>query len=99
MPIGALSVTAGLVTIVFAIVRSDAWGLASAQTLGTLGLGLLLLTIFALQEHRWSAHPLIPMRIFRVRSVSASNLVMVLIGAVMFAPFFFISLYLQQVRG
>ncbi|HEV3046039.1 MAG TPA: MFS transporter [Solirubrobacteraceae bacterium] len=96
---GALAVTGGLVAIVFAVVRSSAWGFGSARTLGVLALGLALLGVFVAQEQRWSKHPLVPLRIFQVRSVSAANLVMALVGSAIFSTFFFVSIYLQQVRG
>jgi EmrB/QacA subfamily drug resistance transporter len=96
---GALSVTAGLVAIVFAVVQSSTWGFGSARTLGVLALGIVLLCVFVLQEDRWSKHPLVPLRIFRLRSVSAANAVMLLVGSALFSAFYFIAIYLQQVRG
>ena len=97
--VGALTLTCGLVAIVFAIVSSRAWGFVSPDTLGVLALGLLLLLMFWVQEDRFAAHPLVPLRVFANRSLSAANVVMFFIGCAMFAAFFFVTLYLQQVRG
>src|SRR2546423_1233397 len=65
---GALTVTAGLVAIVFAIVRTTVNGWGSPKTLGVLGVGLALIGLFLVIEGRLSARPLMPLRIFRSRS-------------------------------
>lgn len=97
--VGALTLTGGLVAIVFAIVASRAWGLVSPDTLGVLALGLVLLLAFWVREDRFSAHPLVPLRVFANRHLTAANVVMFFIGCAMYSAFFFVTLYLQQVRG
>ncbi len=96
---GALSVTLGLVAIVFAIVRTEVNGWGSAQTLVVLGAGLALIGIFLAIEGRFAARPLMPLRIFRSRPLSSANAIVFLLGAGMFGMWFFVSLYLQQVLG
>jgi EmrB/QacA subfamily drug resistance transporter len=96
---GALTITLGLVAIVYAIVSTDTNGWGSAQTLGTLALGLALVGAFVAIEARFAAAPLVPLRIFSSRMLTGANLVMLAIGAASFAMWFFISLYLQQVLG
>src|SRR3954469_2129691 len=96
---GALSVTLGLVAIVFAIVRTEVNGWGSAQTLVVLGAGLALIALFLVIEGRFAARPLMPLRIFRSRPLSGANAVVFLLGAAMFGMWFFVSLYLQQVLG
>jgi EmrB/QacA subfamily drug resistance transporter len=96
---GALSVTLGLVAIVFAIVRTEVNGWGSAQTLVVLGIGLALIALFLVIEGRFAARPLMPLRIFRSRPLSGANAVVFLLGAAMFGMWFFVSLYLQQVLG
>jgi EmrB/QacA subfamily drug resistance transporter len=96
---GALSVTLGLVAIVFAIVRTDVNGWGSAQTLGVLALGIALIGLFLLIEGRLASQPLMPLRIFRSRALSSANAIVFLLGASMFGMWFFVSLYLQQVLG
>jgi Na+/melibiose symporter-like transporter len=97
--VGALTVTGGLVVIVFATVRSQAWGLGSARTIAAFLTGVPLLVWFVLQESGLARHPLVPLRVFANRSLVAANIVMFLVGCAMFAAFFFITLYMQQVRG
>lgn len=93
---GAVFVTAGLMILVYALVRATDYGWASAQTIGGIGLAVALLIAFVVNELR-AAQPLMPLRIFRNRNVAASNLAQLPITAGMFAVFFYLSLYLQQV--
>jgi EmrB/QacA subfamily drug resistance transporter len=96
---GALSVTLGLVAIVYAIVRTEVNGWGSAQTIVVLAVGFALIGLFLTIEGRFAAKPLMPLRIFRSRPVSGANAVVFLLGAGMFGMWFFVSLYLQQVLG
>jgi EmrB/QacA subfamily drug resistance transporter len=96
---GALSVTLGLVAIVYAIVRTEVNGWGSAQTIGVLAAGVVLIALFLAIEGRFAARPLMPLRIFRSRALSGANGVVFLLGAGMFGMWFFVSLYLQQVLG
>jgi EmrB/QacA subfamily drug resistance transporter len=96
---GAVTITAGLVAIVFAIVRTSTNGWGSPKTLGVLAVGLALIGVFLLIEGRLSARPLVPLRIFRSRSVTGANVVVFLLGCSIFAMWYFLSLYLQQVLG
>jgi EmrB/QacA subfamily drug resistance transporter len=96
---GALSVTLGLVAIVFAIVRTEVNGWGSAQTIVVLAAGIALIGLFLAIEGRFAARPLMPLRIFRSRPLSGANAVVFLLGAGMFGMWFFVSLYLQQVLG
>jgi EmrB/QacA subfamily drug resistance transporter len=95
---GALSVTAGLVLLTYAIVRTDVNGWGSPQTLLVGGAGLALLALFIAIERR-ARRPLMPLRIFASRTLTAANLVIFTLGASAFAMWYFVSLYLQQVLG
>ena len=64
-----------------------------------MAVGVALLAIFLLIEGRFAKQPLMPLRIFSSRTLSAANVVVFLLGAAVFAMWFFLSLYLQQVRG
>jgi len=97
--LGALSATVGLSLLVLGIVRTDVVGWGSAQALGLMGAGVALLGGFVLVEARLADEPLMPLRIYRSRTLSASNVIVLLIGASTFAMWFFLSLYLQQVLG
>ena len=95
---GAVTVTAGLVVLVYAIVKAEDFGWGSARTLGLTALALALLTAFVVIESRSSA-PLIRLGIFRVRSLAGANAVLLLVVGGLFAFFFFSSLYVQQILG
>jgi EmrB/QacA subfamily drug resistance transporter len=95
---GAVSVTAGLSLLVYALVDATDAGWGSSQTLGLLALSAALLGAFVWIELR-SAAPLVPFRIFRLRTLTGANAVGLLVGASLFSMFFFITLYMQQVLG
>jgi EmrB/QacA subfamily drug resistance transporter len=95
---GAVSVTAGLVLLTYAIVRTDVNGWTAAQTLFVGAAGLALLAVFVLNERR-ARRPLVPLRIFASRQLSAANVVVFFLGSSAFAMWYFVSLYLQQVLG
>jgi EmrB/QacA subfamily drug resistance transporter len=96
---GALSVTVGLVVLTYGIVESGTHGWASARTLLTLAAGTALLALFLVVEGRLAARPLVPLRIFGSRALSAANVVVFCLGGSAFAMWYFVSLYLQQVLG
>ena len=93
---GAVTVTAGLVALVYGIVRAESAGWTSASTLGFGGLALVLLTAFVLIERR-SAEPLVRLSVFAVRTIRAANVVMLFVASGLFAMFYFNSLYVQRV--
>jgi EmrB/QacA subfamily drug resistance transporter len=95
---GAVSVTAGLSILVYALVDANDAGWGSTQTIGLLALSAALIAAFVAIELR-SAKPLVPFRIFRLRTLTGANVVGVLLGASLFSMFFFITLYMQQVLG
>jgi EmrB/QacA subfamily drug resistance transporter len=95
---GAVTVTGGLALLVYAISKAPDVGWGSARTILLLIVSLAILGVFALIEVR-SRSPLMPFRIFRLRTLAAANLVGFLLGAVIFANFFVLTLYVQQVLG
>jgi EmrB/QacA subfamily drug resistance transporter len=95
---GAVTVTAGLVTLVYAIVKAQEKGWLSAHTLIVGGIALALLAAFLVIERR-SVEPLVRLSIFRVRTVRAANVAMFFVACGLFAMFFFTTLYLQRVLG
>jgi len=96
---GAVLVTGGLMALVYGIVRTDTLGWTSAEVLGALGAGVALLTAFVVVEGKVARAPLMPLSIFRLKQLRTANLVILLLGSGMFAMWFFLSLYLQQVLG
>jgi EmrB/QacA subfamily drug resistance transporter len=95
---GAVTVTAGLSLLVYTLVDANSAGWGSAQTIGLGALSLVLLASFVVIELR-QRYPLIPFSIFKLRTLRGSNVLGLLLGMSLFAMFFFISLYMQQVLG
>jgi len=95
---GAVTVTAGLSVLVYAIVDAESAGWGSAQTIGLLAAAVALLGVFTVIEMRSDA-PLVPFGIFRKRTLTGANAVGLMVGGSLFAMFFFITLYMQQVLG
>jgi len=94
--VGAVTVTAGLLVLVYTIVEAQNQGWLSAHTLGFGAVSLALLATFLVVE-RISAEPLVRLSIFRVPTVRGANVAMFLVAAGLFAMFFFNTLYLQRV--
>ncbi len=97
--LGALTVTGGLVALTYAIVGTEQHGWGSARTLIIAGVGFALIAAFLLIESRVANAPLMPLRIFASRALSGANVVVFCMGASVFAMWYFVSLYLQQVLG
>jgi EmrB/QacA subfamily drug resistance transporter len=93
---GAITVTAGLSLLVYAIVDAVNAGWGSAATLSKIGGALVLLAAFVIIELR-ERHPLMPFSIFRLRTLRGANVVGLLVGMSLLSMFFFLSLYLQNV--
>jgi EmrB/QacA subfamily drug resistance transporter len=93
---GASTVTSGLMLLVYALTRATSDGWSSPVTLGLLGGAAALIAAFLWIESRSHA-PLLPLRMFRLRSLSAANATMALVGAVTFSQFFVLTLYIQDV--
>lgn len=95
---GAVSVTAGLTLLVYAIVKTEAYGWASWETVALMSAAAALLVAFVAIERR-AAAPLVRLGIFRVRSLAGANLSMLAVVGGMFAVFYFASIYVQQILG
>jgi EmrB/QacA subfamily drug resistance transporter len=97
-PAGALTITGALVLLVYALVEAPNVGWGDAQTIFLLAGSAALLAAFVLIESRHPA-PLVPLRIFRSRTLVGANLVMVVFGTLAFGMPFILTLYAQQVLG
>ena len=95
---GAIAVTAGLIVLVYAIVKAETFGWGSLRTIGLLAAAAALLAAFVAIE-RTSHAPLVRLGIFRTRSLTVANLVLFAVAGGLFANFFFASLYVQQILG
>lgn len=95
---GAVTVTAGLVLLVYTIVETQSYGWGSPRTLGLGAVALALLAGFYAIERR-SPAPLVRLSIFRVRTIAVADSVLLLLASGMFGMFFFASLYVQEILG
>jgi EmrB/QacA subfamily drug resistance transporter len=95
---GAVSITGGLMLLVYAMTRATTDGWTSPTTLALLGAAVALVLAFVAIERR-SRSPLLPLRIFRSRTLTAANATMAIVGGVAFSEFFLLTLYLQDVLG
>ena len=96
--LGALLATAGALLLVYALVRAPAVGWGSARTIGELAGSAALLAAFVVNEQR-RKNPLLPLSIFRVKGLAAADITQLIGIAGMFAVFFFLTLYLQDILG
>jgi EmrB/QacA subfamily drug resistance transporter len=93
---GAASITGGLMLLVYAMTRAVQHGWGTAETVGLLAAAAALIAVFVGIELRSSA-PLLPMRMFRLRTLTGSNIAGLLVGGAVFSQFFLLTLYMQQV--
>jgi EmrB/QacA subfamily drug resistance transporter len=97
-PLGAVTVTGGLLALVYAISNAPQVGWSSTRTVALLAAAAVLLIAFLVVESRVE-EPLMPLRIFRMRTVAAANAVGLLLGGSFFGFVFVGTLYMQQVLG
>ena len=93
---GAASITAGLMVLVYAMTRAAQHGWGTGETIGLLAAAAVLIVSFFAIEARSKA-PLLPLRIFRLRTLTGSNVAGLLLGGAIFSQFFLLTLYMQQV--
>ena len=95
---GAILATAGLSSLVYGIVGTDTHGWGSAHTIVPIVIAAVLLSVFLIVEAKVATAPLMPLSLFRSRSLSVANTVMALLGVVFFSMWYFLTLYLQEVH-
>jgi EmrB/QacA subfamily drug resistance transporter len=95
---GAVAITSGLALLVYGVSEAPSHGWSSAWTISRLAIAVVLLIAFVIVESR-AKDPLMPFRIFGVRTIAGANVAGLLLGAVIFANFFLLTLYVQQVLG
>jgi EmrB/QacA subfamily drug resistance transporter len=93
---GATAVTAGLMLLVYGLTRATQIGWSAGETIGLLAAAVVLLVAFLVVEFR-SRNPVLPLRVLHLPTPRAANLIGFLIGAAVFAQFFLLSLYMQEV--
>jgi EmrB/QacA subfamily drug resistance transporter len=95
---GAITVTASLSLLVYTLVKTDENHWLSGTTLGLFAVSAVLMAAFIAIETR-TAHPLLPLSIFRLRTLTGANVVGFLLGASLFSMFFLLALYMQSPAG
>ena len=95
---GAVTVTASLVLLVFGLTQANRVGWGSAQTIGVFIGSAALMAVFLWNETR-SRSQLVPLSIFRRRTLTGANVIGFGLGTMIFGMFFLLSLYMQQVLG
>jgi EmrB/QacA subfamily drug resistance transporter len=96
--LGAGLVTGGLVVLVYGITQANDYGWGSAETIGFFATAVALLGAFIVREAR-TREPLMPLSIFRLRTLVGANIAGLILGTVLFAMFLMLTLYMQQVLG
>ena len=95
---GAISITSALMLLVYGLVEAPSHGWTAHSTLAYFTMSVALFVYFVMNEQR-AKHPLVPFRIFRIRNVTAADLIQMPIIAGMYSTFFFTSLYTQTILG
>lgn len=95
---GTILVTGGLMSLVYALVKAPTDGWTSTTPLIFFAIAALALIEFVRNENR-TDHPLVPMKIFRIRNLAGADLLMLCMAAGLFSVFFFTTLYMQEVLG
>ncbi|WP_199041982.1 MFS transporter [Glycomyces salinus] len=96
--VGAVTITLGIAAVTFGTSTASEAGWGSPGAIGGLSVGLASLAAFVIAERR-SAHPLVPLGVFRRRPVVAANLMVLLVGGTLTSMFFFLPQYQQEVLG
>jgi len=95
---GVLTLTTGLAALVLALVEGNGWGWGSGLELAMFALAAVALTAFALVERRREV-PMVDFSFFRSRTFLGANIVAFIVSFAMLAMFFFLALYMQNIRG
>src|ERR1700761_9118142 len=96
--VGAVLVTAGMLLLIFTLVKAPDAGWGAGRTIGGLAASAVLMAAFGVNEQR-RAHPLVPLSIFRIKGVAAADATQVIAWAGFYSMFFFVTLYMQNVLG
>ncbi|MEU7864467.1 MFS transporter [Nonomuraea sp. NPDC049141] len=97
-PLGAITVTGALVLLAYAVVEAPVVGWGSGRTLGFMAGSAALFALFLFAE-RTAKSPLIPLRVFRLRSLVSGNLMTLLVSMTIYGGALMMSVYAQQVLG
>lgn len=96
---GSLSITLGLICLVYGVAESGRRGWSSTPVIAALAAALLLIGFFLFDQAKLAAQPLVPLEFFKNRSVSVANIIAVVATAAMFSVFYFFTLHMHVVLG
>ena len=96
---GAVLVTGSLASLIYGVVNTTNYGWGSSSTLSWFFAGAAAMVVFLFWELKVASHPLVPFRIFRSRTLSTANIVMLLVGGAFFAMWYFLTFYFQNILG
>lgn len=96
---GSLSITFGLIALVYGIAESGRHGWGSTRVVAALAVAALLIAFFLFDQAKLAEQPLVPLEFFKNRSVSVANIVAVVASAAIFSVFYFFTLHMQVVLG
>ncbi|MCC3761588.1 MFS transporter [Glycomyces sp. TRM65418] len=96
---GAITGTAGLAALIYGVMQSADQGWGSVTVLGPVAAGAVLLAVFVAVEARFAAEPMMPLRLFKIRSVAVGGVMILLFGGIAIAMWYFTSLFMQNVLG
>ncbi len=97
--LGSVLITAGISFLVFGLVQGGNLGWSNSETLSAFILAAALIAVFAIFETKYAHSPIIPMKLLASRSLGVANAAMFMVGAAIFASWYFMSLYMQEVLG
>ncbi len=97
--IGAITGTTGLAALIYGVMQSADHGWTSVRVVGPAVVGMLLLAFFIVVEARFTAQPMLPLRLFKIRGVAVGAGMLMLFGGIAIAMWYFTSLFMQNVLG
>jgi EmrB/QacA subfamily drug resistance transporter len=95
---GLVTSAVGLFALTFGLIEANTYGWTSARIVGAFGVAIVALVLFVLLERHQRA-PMLPLELFRNRTYTGANVVVLLVALAMFGVFFFVSLYMQNILG
>jgi EmrB/QacA subfamily drug resistance transporter len=93
---GAASITAAVMMLVYALTKAPSYGWTAGTTIGLLAGSAILFAVFIYNESR-AQHPLVPLRVFKIRNLVAANMIQICLAAGLYATFFFSTLFFQEI--
>ncbi|SHE98279.1 drug resistance transporter, EmrB/QacA subfamily [Ferrithrix thermotolerans DSM 19514] len=97
--LGSVLITFSVTALVYALVEGGTSGWSSSTTLISFGVSALTLLYFLVHEGKVAKSPIVPLGMFRLKKLSVANVTMFFVGGSVFASWYFLSLFMQQILG